>query len=790
LDRSSIEMLEFPRVRERLAAYTSFEAGHELATSLQPINDAEHVGLLLKQSAEARKLLSMRPDFHIAEAFDIRDDATRAEKGVPLDPVVLLRVLKTVAAARIARNGLSKLSGELPALWGIARDIEVLSEVEGEISRCLSPTGDVLDQASAQLAEVRWKMRDTRRQLQDRLSTIVKSKRGQDMLQEQLITERNGRYVLPVRVESKRDLKGIVHDVSNTGATVFIEPLETVETGNELRQLEVEERQEIERILASLSAAVGAAAEGIRGNTGILARLDLNLAKAIYAEKTRAVEPEITSGKGSDRRVLRLVKARHPLLKGEAIPLSVDLGTDYVALIISGPNAGGKTVALKTIGLLVLMAQAGLPIPCADGTVVPVYDDVFADIGDEQSIEQTLSTFSAHIGNLARIVKSSTSHSLVLLDELGISTDPGEGAALAQAALSHFVEKGTDVVVTTHYSELKAFAHLTKGFRNASMDFDPVTLTPNYHLNVGVPGGSNALNIALRFGLPEEIVSKARGIMSKGSQEVEAMLVDLAAERKRLEQAKLHIEKDEAKVAELTESLEAELARIKAREHDMVREIHDNLNKEIAGLYRSIRDAENELKKERSRERVERAKREMDRISLESETRTKELGERLSQISEQEETPGLAAGDTVRLKQMDTVATVLLVNLPQGTLEAQVGDIKLTLRIDGVEKLDAPGANAVQERPEVRLRKGRPVNLELDLRGHRADVVESEVDDYLNDAYMARFEEVRIIHGYGTGAVRDAVRETLATHPLAKSFRPGVQGEGGDGATVVKMALG
>ena len=788
MDKASIEMLEFPRVRERLANYTSFPAGRELALALQPTSDAAWVQLLLKQSAEARRLISVRPDFHITEAYDVREDVTRAQKGASLDAAALLKVLKTVTACRLARNGLSKMAEDMPALWGMVREISVLTEIEGEINKCLSPTGDVLDSASAQLADVRWRMRDTRRQLQERLSSIVKSKKGQEMLQEQLVTERNGRYVLPVRVESKRDLKGIVHDVSNTGATVFIEPMETVETGNELRQLEVQERQEIERILAALSAAVGATADDIATNIGALARLDLALAKAFYAGKTGGVEPEIIAGEEDSGRILKLVNARHPLLKGEAVPLSVEIGKDYSVLIISGPNAGGKTVALKTIGLLVLMVQAGVPIPCSDGTMMPVYDEVFADIGDEQSIEQTLSTFSAHIRNIARVVRNSTAHSLVLLDELGISTDPGEGAALAQATLMHFIGKGTNVVVTTHYSELKAFAHLTKGLRNASMDFDPVTLAPSYHLNVGIPGGSNALGIAARFGLPEEIISNARNIMSKGSQEVEAMLVDLAAERKRLEGVQLFLEKEKVRSLELTGKLESELARIKEKERDMVREIQDNLNREIAGLYRAIRDSENELKKERSRERVERARREMERISREADQHSRELGERLASIVE----PGdsrdtIRIGDTVRLRDMETTAKVLSINEAQGLLEAQVGDIKLTLRLDNVDKVESPGPGAKGGSTVIRPRTTRPASLELDLRGHRADIVETELDAYLNDAYMSHLPEVRIIHGYGTGAVRNAVREALATHSLVKSFRPGGQGEGGDGVTLVTL---
>lgn len=788
LDKSSLEMLEFPRVRERLASYTTFAAGRELALSIKPLADAEWIQLLLKQSAEARRLLAVRPDFHISEAYDVREDVAQAEKGATLESAVLLKVQKTAAAARTARNGLSKMAVDLPSLWAIAREITLLNPLENEIGRCLSPIGEVLDSASERLANLRWQLRETRRQLQEKLAAVVKSKKGQAALQDQLITERNGRYVLPVKVEAKRELKGIVHDISNTGATVFIEPMETIEAGNELRQYEVEERQEVERILASLSAMVGAAAEDINTNTGILARLDLALAKANYAGRIRGIEPEISTGADGGQRFLRLVNARHPLLKGEAIPLNVEMGRDFSILIISGPNAGGKTVALKTIGLLVMMAQAGLPVPCADGTVMPVYDEVFADIGDEQSIENTLSTFSAHISNLARLVKNSSSHSLVLLDELGISTDPGEGAALAQAILAYFVDKGTNVVVTTHYSELKAFAHLNKALRNASLDFDPVTLAPTYRLTVGMPGGSNALNIATRFGLPADIVNNARSIMSQGSQEVEAMMVDLAAERKRLETLRATLEKEKSRAVEMTAALESETAHIREKERTMLREIQDNINSGIAGLYRSIREAEHELKKQRSRERIERSRRALEAISRQADARNRELGQRLDAIRDEEALAGkIFVGDTVRLRDMDMTASVLSVNEEQSKLEAQAGDVRLTLRIDSVEKVEKPGPEADMDRTVTRPKTTRSASLELDLRGHRAEIAVTELDTYLNDAFMSHLGEVRIIHGYGTGAVRQAVREALSTHPLVKSFRPGGQGEGGDGVTLVTL---
>jgi DNA mismatch repair protein MutS2 len=510
------------------------------------------------------------------------------------------------------------------------------------------------------------------------------------------------------------------------------------------------------------------------------------MAKAYYAEKLRAIEPELAP---DGDRAFRLVNGRHPLLRGEVVPLTVELGDDYSILIISGPNAGGKTVALKTMGLLVLMTQAGLPIPCAEGTRLPVYDRIYADIGDEQSIEQTLSTFSAHISNIAQIVKGTTSDSLVLLDELGISTDPGEGAALAQATLQHFLEKGTAVVVTTHYSELKAFAHLTPGARNASLDFNPATLAPTYHLRVGMPGGSNALNIASRFGLPADIIASARSIMTRGSQEIEAMLTDLSAERQRIDENQASLMREREHVEELTGRLEAELGRVSQRESKMLREMQDNLNREVAGLYRAIREAEAELKKKASREKVERAKIALQRISSRADEQGRELRERLEQIKDAPsgDEVKIAVGDTVKLRDMEMTATVLSVDEAAGRLEVQSGDIKLTLNADSVERLEAPGDGAQDRKAVIRLASIRPASPELDLRGKRVDVAVGEIDGYLNSAFVSHLPEVRIVHGYGTGAVRSAVREFLREHALVRSFRPGRQGEGGDGVTMVTL---
>ncbi|MCX6010641.1 MAG: endonuclease MutS2, partial [Chloroflexi bacterium] len=470
-------LLEFHKVREILAGFTSFSTSRELALNLTPLSNEEEVRLRLRQSTEARRLLSLSPDTHIGEVVDIREMVKMAALGKVLEPQSLLEIHKTLDSAHRLKKHLMNLSHELPLLSGLARDIVLLEQIVEDIDGCLSPTGDLLDTASPKLASVRHRMREVRRELLTHLQAIVTSPRGRKIVQEPIVTEREGRYVIPVKVECRRQIKGIVHDVSNTEATVFIEPWTTTEVQNELRELVAEERDETEKILRMLSVEVGAFESEISRNIELIAEIDLALAKARYAREAKATEPIIVGAARNAKAeghepggVLRLVEARHPLLKKKAVPLSVEIGRDFSILVITGPNTGGKTVALKTIGLLSLMAQAGLPIPAQAESRIPIFDGVYADIGDEQSIEQTLSTFSWRIGNIVHIINNATAQSLVLLDELGTNTDPGEGSALGRAILLHFLPQGTMTVATTHYTELKALAHATDGMENAALD--------------------------------------------------------------------------------------------------------------------------------------------------------------------------------------------------------------------------------------------------------------------------------------------------------------------------------
>ncbi len=790
-----LELLEFHKIREILAGFTSFSASRELALTLSPLSGKEEVRLRLRQSAEARRLLSLSPEINIGEVIDIREVVKLAALGKVLEPQTLLDIQKTLDSARRIRSHLMNLPNELPLLSGLAGGIVELGQLQKDIRDCLSPTGDLLDTASPTLATVRHRMREVRQQLLTQLEAIIRSPRRRKIIQEPIITEREGRYVIPVKVEWRREMKGIVHDVSNTGATLFIEPWTTLDMGNEMRELVMEEKHEIERILRRLSSEAGAHESEISRNIELVAEIDLALAKARYASEFRATEPVIVAAaRNADTEgevpsgVLRLVEARHPLLSKKAVPLSVEIGRDFSTLVITGPNTGGKTVALKTIGLLSLMAKAGLPIPALPESRIPLFDGVFADIGDEQSIEQTLSTFSWHIGNIVRIINSATAKSLVLLDELGTNTDPGEGSALARSILLHFSSQRTITVATTHYTELKALAHTTDGLQNAALDIDPVTMTPTYHLTVGIPGGSNALATASRLGLPPQIVTIARDMLSKGTQELEALLTHLMTEQRNVESLRHSLEKERDEAQQRNTELENRLRQLEEEKRKIIRETRDRVVREAAELQKELREASSELRKEKSRERIDQAKKALAEVREQLNAEVWQAREVSGTRERDVEAGPIIAGDTVWLKEAKSQATVLSVSEERGLIEVQVGRARITLSLDSVEKR-IPTTGAVEPKGGLITRglRKRPVSFELDLRGKRADEVELALEDYLNEASLASLSQVRIIHGIGTGTVRQIVREILASHPLVMSFRAGEQGEGGDGVTIVSM---
>lgn len=796
MDNKSLEMLEFPHIKELLAGYTSFSTSHELAINLQPHSNSEKVSMLLRQSSEARHLLSLEPGFSIGGIVDIREEVKLAERGKILEPKTLLKIQQTLTSIHQLRSSLEELAEETPLLWELASSLFEMHELDKTIGSCIKEPGELLSTASPQLTMARQKIKQVREQLITQLQSIINSAKGNRIIQEPIIDQREDRYVILVKVEYRKEIKGIIHDTSNSGATVFIEPWSVVEQGNDLRELIAEERREIERILRDLSIRVGEYESEISNNIAIAADLDLALAKARYAREAKATEPGIAipgqlgqAGKDNEPPRLNLIEARHPLLGEKAVPLTVEIGNDYSILVITGPNTGGKTVALKTIGLLSVMAQSGIPIPASSRSCLPVFDSIFADIGDEQSIEQTLSTFSWHMSNIIRIIRETTRNSLVLLDELGTSTDPVEGSALACSILRYFLKQRTMTVATTHYSDLKIFAYKNSGLRNASLDFNPTTLMPTYHLTIGIPGGSNALATASRLGLPPEIVTAAREMLSAGAMDLEALLSDIMVEKQKSEDIRRGLENKRDLMDLQKKDLEDKLRSLKITERDIVQEARDRIVHAAAELEREIRQSLTALRKERSRQGIQKAKKTINAV----EENLNEAVWQIPKIEEtdvvQEESTTIIEGDMVSIIGTNALAKVISISDKSNQLQVQIGQTSFWLDRNSLEKVISlpPDEGST---PSFTVKKdilNHHVSLELDLRGKRAEEVEWALEGYLSNASIANLKKVRIIHGYGTGTVRSITREFLSTYPLVKSFHPGESSEGGDGVTIVNL---
>ncbi len=775
--------LELPKILERLAAYASFSVGAEKARALTPSTDPAEIRERLATTTEARRFLSLYPQTDLGGARDVRPLVEAARREAVLTPPDLLDIAQTLQTARRLRQTVIRQEAHFPRLAAIAARLEPCPDLVEAVARVLDERGEVRDDASPALARIRSDLRAVHDRLIARLQRIISSPETAPFLQEPIITMREGRYVVPLKADFKGRIRGIVHDRSASGATLFIEPLPVVELGNTWRELQVAEEQEIRRILADLSARVAARGAEILETVDALADLDLAFAKARYADALDAVEPlMMTDGARSEARSeaecrhrdrLRLLRARHPLLDpATVVPIDVILEGDTHVLVITGPNTGGKTVTLKTVGLLALMAQSGLHIPSDENSALPVFAAVYADIGDEQSIEQSLSTFSAHLTNILSFIHRADEHSLVLLDELGAGTDPAEGSALARALLETFRQRGAITLVATHYPELKAYAQLTPGVCNACVEFDPETLRPTYHLTIGVPGRSNALAIARRLGLDEEIVRRAEALLSPQERQTEHLLADL--HRLRLEAARA---RDEAYAARaeaqrLTEELRRRLARID--------------EERAAILEEARRQAQEEL--ERLREEA-RTLRHQWRVAQDLSCATAELARLAAEVAESFPVPEpllptgpLRPGDAVWVKSLRAVGELRA--LADDEAEVQVGPLRARVPVRELERR-APPPPAVE--PSGVRYTAPSVPLRLDLRGQTVEEALESLDRYLDAAALAGLPWAHIVHGKGTGALRQAVRDFLRRHPLVRSARPGEEGEGGDGVTVVVL---
>ena len=745
-------------------------------------------------TAEAQRLRELRPSIGLGGSHDVRAQVDKAARGSVLQPSELLDIASTLAAAGELRATVGRARDDLPLLATLTGEFEPLPELVAELTRSIDSRAELTDAASPALASFRRNARIAHDRLNNRLQEILRSPQYRDAIQEPIITLRDGRYVIPVKADQRGHIRGIVHDVSASGATVFLEPLSVVELGNSWRELQLEEEREIERILRELSGLVGESADGIIDTVAALGELDLTLAKARLSEELDAPElPHAGAGQPwivEPGATLHLLNARHPLLSGDVVPVTVTIGDEDTVLLITGPNTGGKTVALKTAGLLVLMAQAGLPVPADAGSTVPVFASVHADIGDEQSIEQSLSTFSSHLTNIIRILGSARRESLVLLDELAAGTDPIEGSALARAILGRLLKLGCLTVATTHHGELKAFAHTTQGITNASVEFDTETLTPTYHLTIGLPGRSNALIIAERLGLPRDLIDAARAAIAPDQAQVESLLTDIRRERDEAASAREAEERARDEAEETRAQLEQQVAEVEERLEAMVERTKAELEHDASEVRELLAQAEGAAERGRLKRASERLAKALERKQLVEEKRPPKRPKPKKAPPGGGPSPeAIEPGDLVWIKGYDHFGEALSAPDQRGEVDLRLGPLHGRIRLDQVERVQRPKHKdaTTRDQPPTTLPPAE-AELEIDLRGQTADEALPTVDQYLDRAYRAGLPWVRIIHGKGTGALRRQVRELLAKHPLARSYETGKREEGGEGVTVVHLA--
>jgi DNA mismatch repair protein MutS2 len=785
VDHRSIAILEFPLVRERLAAHASFPPSRRLAEALVPEADPVLVARGLDETDQARALIAERPGVGVGAAHDIGPWIERAARGGRLDPAHFLEIADTLEGAAHLQATLGEERRAL--LRDLARELHAPPAIRSSLARSFDPAGELLDTASPRLGSLRSAVKIAYDRLRRRLDTLVGSEIA-GALQEPIVTLRNGRYVVPVRADAKARVKGIVHDASGSGQTLFIEPLVVVELGNAWREAQLAEQEEVGRILDELSALVAAHAGPLRETLGALARFDFWAAKAQLAADMDGIRAET-----ADRPEVLLLSARHPGLTGRVVPIDVRLGDGFSALVVTGPNTGGKTVTLRTLGLLALMHQAGLHLPAAAGSRLPVFRDVFADIGDEQSIAQSLSTFSGHLRSIIRIVAAAGPDTLVLLDELGAGTDPTEGSALAQALLDHFIRAGALVAATTHYAELKAYAHTTPRASNAAVEFDLETLSPTYRLTIGLPGGSQAFAIAERLGLPQAIVGDARSRLSENQRAFEATLAEIRESEGATADALERARAAEARAADLLRAAEDERRRARRERDETVRRareeadrIVEDVRAEAAAVRRTLERGH--VAAPALDASVEALERQVDRLPASArpaaaetpppEPRTWRVGERARSRS---------GGWEGRIAALDRDGSRVTLEAGGMRVSVQVEDLVAALTPEPAAAGATAGRGGGANVDAIRLSRARTVPSSLDLRGARVEEALSALDRYLEDGSLAGLERVTVIHGLGTGALRDAVRSAAAAHPLVKAVRAGERGEGGDGATIVSL---
>ena len=794
MNPKTLILLEFPKILARLKAYAGFTGSADLAESLRPTSSLEKALDLQQQTREARLLISRYSDLSFQGAVDLRPMVDQTLHGITLEAVELLAIRNTLVISRNAKRVFEEHAPDALSLAGHAANLSEGLGLVDLINKTISERGEVLDGASEALSRIRSEMKVTHARLMERLSRYLNDPNSAHMLQEALITQRGGRYVLPLKSEFKGRIKAIIHDQSASGATLFIEPIAVVEWNNKYRELELQERDEVLRVLRELSVRVAEQAESLNMTMAAMSILDLALMKARYADDLGAVEPVLlpfipNPSPHHPGSTIRLRRARHPLLDpAKAVPIDFELDPETFSVVLTGPNTGGKTVTLKTVGLAVLMAQSGLQVLAQSGSQLSVFRDVFADIGDEQSIEQSLSTFSGHITQLVRVLKKADYRSLVLLDELGAGTDPQEGSALARAVLSHLLNRRITCVVATHYPELKAFAHATKGVTNASLEFDLETLRPTYHLIIGLPGRSNALAIAERLGLRQDIIDAARSELDPTELHAEDLLDEIHRQRDLARENYEASEKARREAEAARQKTSARLAQLEADKNAILQKAEGQAEAELEALRAELEKMRREMARMKEpAEKTEQVTQLLENLAVVEEQQEKKAKKQARAPRPRRPEGQIQVGEKVLVRRLGTEGTVMSVD-PEG-LEIQVGMLRLRVRPTDVDRRVAEPVAVEKPAAVVAGRTALPTvdspGLELDLRGQRVDEALDALDSYLERGFTAGLIFGRIIHGRGTGALRQAIREALRQSSYIKRWESGGEKEGGDGVSVV-----
>lgn len=782
----AMRTLEFDKVRQQVAQFCTSSIGQKAIDEMIPETEFETVVSLLEEMDEGLSILRIKGNVPMGGIFDIRPHAKRAQIGGMLSPMELMEISSTIRASRILRNFIEDLEVEgeisIPHFIDRKEQMPVLTGIQHEINDCIDENGTVLDSASTALRSIRQSLRAEESKVRSKLESLIRGSNAAKMLSDAIITIRNDRFVIPVKQEYRGHYGGIVHDQSSSGQTLFIEPDAVVQANNEVQRLKVKEQAEIERILTVLSGKVMEVAHDLFVLVGLLGEIDVILAKGKYGQANKCTMPKMNKNG-----YIRLVRARHPLLSiEEAVPNTIEFGREYTAIVITGPNTGGKTVTLKTVGLCTLMAQSGLPVPALDGSELTVFDQIFADIGDEQSIEQSLSTFSSHMVNIVDILGKFNENSLVLFDELGAGTDPQEGAALAISILDEVVGRGARVMATTHYPELKAYGYNRPQVVNASVEFDIETLSPTYRLLIGVPGRSNAFEISKRLGLGDHIINQAKSFTGTDRHEVESMIASLEESRVKSEK-----DADEAygllqeasylheQLAERMKTFDEKKEALEKKAKDRARKIVDDAKLEAEKIIDELKEMKkNAASMVKEHELID-AKKRLDAAAPAENKVLKKA------VEARERQQNLQVGDEVKVLSYGQKGT-LLEKTSNNEWVVQIGILKMKLPEADLQYIK-PEKEPVQKAVlNVRNRTSH-VKLELDLRGERYEDAIVRTEKYLDDALLANYPRVSIIHGKGTGALRQGIQQLLKGHKRVKSFRYGEAGEGGYGVTVVEL---